>query len=197
MKFKFVSTRVCETPDIRNRHLVLSCDEELWRSSQDEKTIKCLFFDQFNCEMGETEVITSEHYQPKNVASFLALNDSFIPCAIAVDEAVYETFIDISGFVPAPFYDEWQKKLYLLGYDIATFFTLSAFWHGVSPYSENCDGILNKFGLIDDVEEGLKWVQLNNSGIPEHAPWYLVALFVSQETKDILELMINQETAQI
>jgi hypothetical protein len=71
--------------------------------------------------MGESEEITSEHYQPKDVTSFLPLNDSFIPCVIAVDEAVYETFIDISGFVPSPFYDEWQKDWYLLGYDVATF----------------------------------------------------------------------------
>lgn len=192
MKFKFVSTRVCISPDIRNGHLVLSCDDELWRSSQDEQYIKHLFLDQFNCEMGESEEIISEHYQPKDVTSFFPLNDSFIPCVIAVDEAVYETFIEISGFVPSPFYDEWQKDWYLLGYDVATFFTLSAFWHGISPYSESCEGLLNKFGLIDNIAEGLKWAELNNSRIPEHAPWYLVALFVNQETKDLLESMTTK-----
>jgi len=189
MKFKFVSTRVCGTPDIRNGHLVLSADEYLWYSSPDEYSVPDLFLDQFCCAFEVSDEITTEHYQPKGITSFLPLNNGFIPCAIAIDEAVYDTFIDISGFVPAPCYDEWQNNLYLLGYDVATFFTLSAFWHGISPYSENCEELLNHFGLFNDIAEGLKWVQLNNDGIPEHAPWYLVALFVSKETKELLETL--------
>lgn len=194
MNFKFVSTRVSKTPDIRNGHLILSCDEYLWESSEEEDAIKCLFLDQFSCAIEEADAITSEHYQPKDVASFPALNNSFIPCAIAVDEAVYNTFIDISGFAPSTLYEESQQNLCLLGYEVATFFSLSAFWHGISPYSEGTEQELNQFGLFTTMDQGLRWAALNNEQIPEHAPWYLVALYVVPETKARLEQLLQTGT---
>lgn len=192
MEFRFISTRICVNPHIRNGHLVLSYDGFLWESACDVDAIRSRFFDQFGAELNDVGGIETEHYQPKNELSLEWSDYNLIPCAFAIEESAYDILIERSGYVPSPVYNVLSNGLSCLGYEIATAFDTSAFCHGISPYSEGSEDLLNEFGLIRTIDEGLTWVQMNNSEIPEHAPWYLMALYVSLETKARLEALLNE-----
>lgn len=153
----------------------LSFDSEVCESSKDREKIAQLFFDRYL----EPNTGDDDFYQPINKDSLNSSCLDFIPCVFAVTESDETDWLQSQQFYPnTEVYED--SELICLGYEVMDLAMTSASIHGISPLSDNCPDLLNKFGLMD-IKTATLYLQKNQQAICEHH-WKMVGLYVSKTT---------------
>ena len=94
---KFLSTRICIMPSIKNDRLLLSYDFNLWESSYDINKIKLYYNDQYGFEIIDKDI---DKFQPKNKESLLFAENNFLPCILSVEDKDYDDWNPDARFNP-------------------------------------------------------------------------------------------------
>ncbi|SMR83554.1 hypothetical protein SAMN04488030_0030 [Aliiroseovarius halocynthiae] len=85
-------------------------------------------------------------------------------------------------------YEELSDQLIPVGWDVCSGNGwLAASCHGIYPFdpfvgpnSDNLDLDINDFALLRNLEDCRQCCDLNNQEIPEHAPWFPVAIYLME-----------------
>jgi hypothetical protein len=108
----------------------------------------------------------------------------------------------VVGIPPKHHYVEIVERGRRLGWDICSGNGwLPASAHGIFPIdpvsgeslTEN-GGHLNRFALFDDLDQCLFCKEENDKWIPEHSPWFPVAVYVSNTGASLLEDLFQNST---
>ena len=183
---KFLSTRICIMPSIKNDRLILSYDFNLWESSYDINKIKRYYNDQYGFEIIDKDI---DNFQPKNKESLLFAENNFLPCILSVEDKDYDDWNPDARFNPN--FDVYNSsKLFFLGYDVMDLCFISIKSHGISPEYEGKDNVLNVFGLFDKYEYAINYLEKNISYIPGHK-WKIVGVYTNISAFNILNASIK------
>jgi hypothetical protein len=173
------SIMVCAEPVYVNNRMIVSCCDAVWRPVEN---LPIEFNGYFTDEFGNKNVDYGGFLQMVNVDALkLIEKNSLYACFRCIDKNLID-YVQVCP--PKLIYQGVQGNLKLIGWDIATGNGwLSASCHGcfpIDPFTgdaldENADKI-NKFGLFSSFDDCLVYCQKNNLQIPEHAPWYPVAI---------------------
>ncbi|OOF59569.1 hypothetical protein [Rodentibacter genomosp. 2] len=181
---KFLSTRICITPTIKNMQLTLSYDFNLWKSSYDINKIKLYYNDQFGLEITDENI---DDFQPKNSHSLLFAEHDFLPCILSVEDKDYDKWNPDARFQPND--DAYKNaRLIFLGYDVMDLCFISIKSHGISPEYERDNSLLNMFGLFKEYRSVNKYLEKNIKLIPEHE-WKIVSIYTNTRAFDILNAL--------
>lgn len=184
---KFLSTRICIMPTIKNDRLILSYDFNLWKSSYDINKIKLYYNDQYGFEIIDKDI---DDFQPKNKESLLFAEKNFLPCILSVEDKDYDDWNSDARFNPN--YDVYNSsKLFFLGYDVMDLFFISIKSHGISPEYEKDYDILNVFSLFDKYTHAKSYLEKNIKLIPEHE-WKIVSIYTNMSAFNILNELVNK-----
>jgi hypothetical protein len=179
------SMMLCKAPRSVNDRLMLSCCDAVWSPIE---ILPPELEPSFTDELGNSGV---------KYGGFLQIVD-FNALRLLADRELYACFRCIGPeFLqhvqvnpPSRLYEKFFGDLVQVGWDIATGNGwLSASSHGcfpVDPFSgreiDQNAHMVNRFGLFSAFGDCLAYCQQNDSAIPEHAPWFPVAIRIDKDS---------------
>ena len=198
MQVHLASMMVCRSPSYLKGRLYLSASDSVWTPVEHlDESLHRYFTD----ELGNASVKYGGFLQmvdPAVLGTFAA--KELYACFRGVEKSLLGY---IQAYPPEDIFENLSDHLKFMGWDISTGNGwLSASCHGCFPVDpatgdeidENAWQI-NKFGLFEHFSDCIMYCEKNNNKIPEHAPWYPVAVFVDDDScnrlKKYLEEKIN------
>lgn len=174
-----VSAMICGPPRCFDHRLILSAYHGVWEAVNHlPKDIRPYVTD----DVGNIKVEYGGLLQIRSAEIFEILKrHELYSCfrGVHVDYSKY-----IQAYPPDGIYENLEKDLTFVGWDIAT----SNGWSSAScegmfpinPFTgeildENIDQ-LNSYALFEELDSCLNYCRLNNNKLPENAPWYPVAV---------------------
>jgi hypothetical protein len=196
MDMYIASVMLCPEPKTLSGRLMLSGCDSVWepvRYVPDD--LKPYFSD----ELGNARV---------EYGGFLFTNDSrVIPLLeknnlFACFRGVYQKYLEHIDCPLGIQLSHFGIPLKLMGWDIA---------NGNGWVSASCEGYypidpfdgsalngntsqINQYGLFESEKDCLKYCELNDANVSEHAPWYPVAIFVDHNSYKRLKMLEQGET---
>lgn len=181
-RFSIASAMICVTPESVPGRIVLSADGNVWHSPKKiPNEIQAKVTDDF----GRAQLDDFSNVQIFDFQTVSELEQMGLFCGF---RAVERVRLEILGFQPpAMFYDEIIGELVFVGWDVCSSNNWSsASLHGRFPVDATAGQLdrvegkySNGFSLISDEKVCVKFCEMNNLSVAEHAPWYPVGLFVT------------------
>jgi len=171
---KIASLMICNVPCIRKHKLILSACDSVWSAAYQ---LPSDLEDYFSNELGG---------KMDGYGGLLQLKD---PIGLGLLEryglyasfrCVHESILEhVQTVPPLELYESIRDELICVGWDVVSGNGwLSASCHGLYPIDEdeNNKSELNDYSLFDCLKDCLECCEENNLGLPEHAPWFPVAV---------------------
>jgi hypothetical protein len=189
------SVMICMTPRYIRSRLILSCCDSVWTPVQ---TLPAEISEYFVDELGNPSINYGGFLQIINPSVLDLLPEKELFACFRCITKEYIEHVQVNP--PKAIYSRLIDSLIFVGWDISTGNGwLSASCHGsfpINPYTgEELDqnvNKLNEFALFSDSNDCLLCCQTNNSLIPEHAPWFPVAVFVDPGSYARLKAIIEK-----
>ena len=191
-----VSMMLCRMPKFLKGRLYLSASDAVWSPVEHIDESLCKYFTD---ELGNSFVDYGGFLQmidPEALEIFA--KGELFACFRGVEKNILK---HIQSYPPKNIYENISSQLRLAGWDICTGNGwLAASAHGCFPVDpvtgseidNNADQI-NEFGLFNNFSDCQMYCEVNNVKIPEHAPWYPVAVFLDVHSYDRLEKFLKEQ----
>ena len=179
------SMMICSMPKYLNGMLLLSCSDSVWNPVDVlPDDIRPYVTD----ELGNQDIQYGGFLQlidPKGLD--LLSSKGLFACFRCITDQYLE---HVGTCPPKDVYQSLIKNLKFMGWDIATGNGwLSASSHGsfpINPFTgiavDSNNSKINEYGLFSSLDDCLKYCQINDTQIPEHAPWFPVAIYVDESS---------------
>jgi len=181
---RIIETLIRKLPRSQNGRHRLSVDTDIWENVDDIATIREFCLDRFADEISADS--PDSGYQLRSPDALRLETEGMAISFVAVPQELYCYLVtDRDEYrVPAGVYRSLEPYISLVGYDVCDRLMISAFEHGSSPYfgGYGHDSMINRYGLFDREEDATLCALENNRSVPEHYPWYAVALYVTDAT---------------
>lgn len=173
------SAMLCQLPKIFNSRAMLSVSDSVWEPVD---VLPMELKKYFTDEVGNHDVTYGGFLQLTSPKALELISDHDLFLCFRCIAETYLAHVQVCP--PTRVYQRLVGDLRSMGWDISTGNGwLSASCHGhfpVDPFSGDTidDNILqiNKFGLFNNLDDCLKYCEINNSQIPEHALWFPVEI---------------------
>ncbi len=196
-EFVIASMMICGRPNYLNQRLMISCCDAVWEPIEHLNGKTKQFFTD---ELGNSTVNYGGFLQMVDRKALFSISEQgLFSCFRCISE---DRLQHVQVNTPKLLYRDLIGDLKPMGWDIATGNGwLSASCHGLFPINpftgkevdSNAD-LINEYGLFDSLDNCLVYCKKNNSQIPEHAPWFPVAIHVDKSSYSRLRILLQKES---
>lgn len=194
---RIVSMMLCNIPKFVKGRIYLSASDCIWDPVEHvDKSIHTYFTDEYGSPIGDENLDYGGFLQIIDTSTLKIIADrGLFACFRGIERNILDSIKFIPNYPPNSIYEKISHHLVFMGWDICQGNGwVSASCEGIYPVDpltgEDLDenaGQINRFGLFDQLYNCRAYCEMNNMEIPEHSPWYLVAVYVDDSSYDRLQ----------